>query len=267
MKLQKFTALIVAIGGIAFGALPSHAALVPNPQSGDLFIGFRASGGEGASSSYLINIGLDTIYRNAAPGSSFTLGSLGNIAADLVGAFGEDWSERADLYWGVFGHRTNNGSAIVYGSRERIDINTPAAAWQALDQTSRNATDSQILSVLENTSGYKGREATSNSAVATFQSNFDGAASYNKQVATPGTTDFGSLSGWTTIEGNFGEESVLDLFRIAGTGVSNVGSFSISDEGIISFTAVPEPSTYALLGAAALLALISYQRNRRKLSA
>ena len=81
--------------------------------------------------------------------------------------------------------------------------------------------------------------------MATFQPNFAGAASYAFQAATPGTSDFSSLSQWTSIEGSFANgpaNAVLDLFRI-GSAVSHVGSFSIDTEGRIRFTAVPLPAS------------------------
>ncbi len=130
LPLSKLKAAGLALAGIVLTTLPATAALVPNPQSGDLFIAFRASGGQGAESSYLINIGSDLTYRNAAAGSSFDL-SLGNIAVDLIAAFGADWSTRDDLYWGVFGTRAA-ASSVLYGSKARADINTPSAAWASI---------------------------------------------------------------------------------------------------------------------------------------
>lgn len=257
----------VALAGLAAGAATGWSAVVPNPQQGDIFIGFRASGGDGGSTSYLINIGSSLQYRNAAPGTSFTLNSIGNIFNDLVAVYGDDWDTRADLSWGIFGH-TTSASSTVYASRARVDINTPAAAWTALTSTALNSVDSQIGAVIDGVNGYRGRDATANSPVAAIQPNFAGAASYYQQVATPGLTDFGSLSQWESIEGSFANGtsgSVLDLFRLATSGVSNVGSFSINDNGVITFTAaaVPEPSTYALLLAAAGIAVVSARMRKR----
>jgi hypothetical protein len=258
----------VALASLAAGAATGWSAVVPNPQQGDIFIGFRASGGDGGSTSYLINLGSSLQFRNATPGSSFSLNSIGNIFNDLVAIYGEDWNTRADLSWGVFGHATS-ASPSVYASRQRTDINTPAAAWATLSLSALNNVDSQIGAVIDNINGYRGRDATANSPVAAIQPNFAGSASYNQQVATPGVTDFGSLSQWESIEGSFANGTggtALDFFRLTAGGVSNLGAFSINDNGIITFTAaaaVPEPSTYALILAAAGIAIVSTRMRKR----
>jgi hypothetical protein len=221
-----------------------HAAIVPAPAAGDIFVGFRASSGQGAETSYLVKLGPDTTFRNAAQGTSFTVSGIGNVGADLTAAYGEAWHLRNDLQWGIFGVRPGVNST-VYGSRVRSVQNTISPAWPALTSTSRNGTAGAITSVMEEVGGYKGRDATPNSTVAALQPNFGGAASYHFQVATPGTSDLSSLSQWTSIEGSFANgpaNAVLDLFRI-GSAVSHVGSFAIDTTGSIRFTAVPVPAT------------------------
>ncbi len=236
--------LITSGAALALSALSSQAQLVPNPVSGDLYLAFRASGGTGGATSYIVKIGSDTTFRTTTPGSTITVSALGDIAADLSATYGAGWSNRADLFWGIFGVRPST-SSIVYGSRERSTPSSPTTGWPALDATSRNTTASQITSVLESVGGYKGREATTNSSVATFQPNSALASSYFKQVATAGTNDFGSLSEWSSIEGDFGagaNGTVLDLYRIAGSGVSQVGAFSLSSAGVFRFTAYASPT-------------------------
>lgn len=233
-------AFAIAIG--VLGMAPALAAPVPNPANGDVFLGFRASGGQGADTSYLVNLGPDTAFRNASPGSALTLTSLGSLGADLVAQYGSDWATRGDLFWGVFGTR-NSTSPAVYGSRERPTPGTASAPWPELSLASRNSVTTQTLSVLEGINGYRGRSATANSTVAAFQSNFSGSASYNFQVAAAGTTDFGSLSQWGSIEGDFASGAsgtVLDFYRLSGSTtapVQNLGRFTISGAGLVTFTA------------------------------
>lgn len=259
-SIRNFTGAILAL--VSLGSV-APAATVANPNSGDIFIGFRTTGPD----AYLINVGSDTVFRNAAPGSTQIIDGLGDIGADLTSIFGANWNTRADLYWGAFGVRSSANS-IVYGSRERPSADTQSATWSTLDATARNATASQITSVLQLTGGYQGSESTGNSLVAVHQGKPGtgvtpptGASSYYTQVATPGTNDFGSLSEWTRIEGDFGEGADgtwLDLYRFAGTGTTYVGYFSISDSGALSFTApgvIPEPAVTLLFGAASALLL------------
>ena len=238
------TTALATLAGLALAAVMAAATTVPDPLSGDLYLAVRASGGDGGADSYLVKLGQDTTFRNAALGSSFTVSGLGDIAADLVAKYGATWNTRGDVFWAVFGVRPST-SSILYASRKRSPVTTIATAWPILDTTGRNTTASQITSVLEGLYGYKGRDVTANSTVATFQPNASGASSYNYQVATAGTTDFGSTSSWSSIEGDFGNGSAgtaLDLFRLAGSGVTRVGSFTLSNAGVVRFTAPPSPT-------------------------
>jgi hypothetical protein len=237
---SSITAL-ASLAGLALTAVIASATPVPAPVSGDLFVAFRASGDPGGSDSYIIKLGLDTTFTRAALGSSFAVTGLGDIGADLSAKYGPTWYSRSDLSWGIFGVRTSANS-VIYGSRKRTPVTTIATAWAAVDATGRNSTASQITSVLQGLYGYQGSDATANSSVATFQANASRASSYNYQVATAGTTDFGSLSGWSSIEGDFGSGTsgtALDLFRLASAGVTRVGSFTISNSGTVLFTALP----------------------------
>ena len=235
-----FRATTFVLAGFGQLTLTSTAAPVPNPVTGDIFLAFRASGGEGTGDSYILNLGTDSVFRNAAAGSSFTISGLGNIAADLTAQYGVGWHTREDLFWGIFGHRTSP-SSIVYGSRERAPVTSDSTAWSALDLLGRNSTDSKIATVLDGIGGYRSRQATANSAVATFQPNPEpDEALYRTQVGTPRTSNFGSVSGWSSIEGDFGggtSGTALDLFRVAGQGVTRVGKFTINAAGTVTFTA------------------------------
>ncbi|MES2658879.1 MAG: hypothetical protein V4689_09685 [Verrucomicrobiota bacterium] len=223
---------------IALSAGSSMADTVPNPASGDIFIGFRATEGTGASTSYLVKAGTFTQLSAVPAGSSITLASLGDLGADLTGTYGATWHTRGELSWSAFGIGSSS-SAILYGSRERSPVSSASAAWPLLTDITRASTHSQINSVLNSIGGYRSSTATANSTVATLQGNFSGAASYSYQVGTAGTSDFGTVSQWSGIEGDFGggvSGTALDLYRITQTGVNRLGYFTISITGVITYT-------------------------------
>ncbi len=238
-RLLPLPATLGAAVVFSLAALGSvHAAKVPAPGAGEIYVGFRA---DETSVSYLVKLGLDTTFRNAAQGTSFEVTGLGNVGADLTTTFGAGWANRADLQWGIFGGRQTLNSTL-YASAPRTVPGAVATPWPALVQQARNTVITSIVDVTAGLGGYGDGEATANSPVGTLQPNSDADSSYFAQVATAGTTDFDSLSSWTSIEGNFSNGvsgAVLDLFRIGGTGVSHVGSFSIGATGTITFTAVP----------------------------
>jgi len=245
MNLHSPLLFALRLTAAAFTMSAAQAAPVPAPAAGDIFLGVRASSGDGGSESYLVKLGPDTLFRNAGAGTSFDVTGLGNVGADLTATYGADWYDRSDLNWGIFGAR-NTATTTVYGSRARLTPAQVTAPWPALNSTDRNPVATAISSVVENVGGYKGREATANSAVATFQPNSSDNSSYAKQVGTPGTTDFGTTSQWSSIEGSFASgpaASVLDLYRLSSTsGVPNVtliGNFTLSSNGTVRFAAPP----------------------------
>lgn len=218
-----------------------QAAPVTAPAAGDLFLGFRSSGGTGGGKAYIVNIGNDSAFRNASAGTTLNLGSIG---ADLTSTFGANWQTRGDLFWGIFGTR-NQTNPVTYSSRAQSPLGTPSPGFAAQSLVARSSTNTQLISVI---TAYSTLEATTNNAKAAVQTNSATSASYNYQVATEGTTDFGSLSGWSNIEGSFGGGTggtALDLFRYSGnttTGIDSatrLGALYINNTGALSFLAGP----------------------------
>lgn len=237
ISLKKLLAILM---GLVLSALGAAAAIVPAPLSGDVFLAFRASGGDGSDQSYIVNLGQGSQFSGAAAGSSSVLSAIGNTGADLVAVYGAGWATRTDLFWGVFG-TTDSVNPTLYASRERTSVGTQTVPWAQLTQGARSAIKTEILSVASGIGGYQSRAATVNSGVGTFQENAGQASSYNYQV-TNGATDFGSQSQWSGIEGDFiggVSATALDLYRLRGTSptVGFLGSFSISGAGVVTFTA------------------------------
>src|ERR1700676_5605577 len=76
-------------------------------HDGDLFIGFRATGGTGAAQDYLVNIGQPGQFVNA--NHTFVV-NTGNMILDLNAVFGPAWYTRIDpntgnraVLWAVVG--------------------------------------------------------------------------------------------------------------------------------------------------------------------
>lgn len=211
------------------------AAPVTTPSDGDIFLGFRASDGQGSGVSLIVNVGSDTPLRTASPGTTVNLGSVG---ADLSATFGSGWHSRSDFYWGFFGAR-NVINPPVYASRAQVPVGFPAPSFNVLATNARTSTKSQIVSVI---TAYQGLQATANNPAAAVQTNTSVAGSYHFQI-TGGTTSFGTLSQWTDIEGNFGNGAAgtaLDFFRFSNTQatgdvVSRLGTFQITSTGEVTF--------------------------------
>lgn len=229
--------LIHLLGGLAIGSASiAMGATVTAPDNGDIFLGVRASGGQGSGVSLLINVGDDTTFRNATDGSTV---SLANVGTELSTAFGANWSTRSDLTWAFFGAR-NQTNPVVYGTRSQSPVGLPTSSYPAQDLSQRTATKNQVISVAD---AYTLLDQFSGNANAALQTNSLNSGSYSFQVGSAGTSDFGSLSQWVSIEGDFSagtSGTALDFFRYAGSttvpATERLGSFEISSSGALSFT-------------------------------
>lgn len=268
-------ATLSLLGAIALSVLPALADKVPASASNDIFVGFRSIDNPGSSFAYLVKVGTYNTFRDVPEGSSITvatvnigttanpnIASIGNLGADLSGVnglgqgFGSNWHNREDLRWGIFGVAGATNNSVIFASRLRPSASVASSPWDELNLGERNATGANIRTVLtsEATSdrAYNSLEATSNSPVAAFQP--IGQGTYIDEVS--GSPDFGTLSGFNSIEANFGNgpsAALLDLYRIGPDGgatppLVRVGYFSISTSGVITFTkpsSTPQPDPNA----------------------
>src|SRR5215207_6853970 len=103
---------ILAFAGLALAAPAGHSAL--NYTDGDLLLAFRASGGTGSASNYVVNLGTAVAFTNLAPGAVLQLDTeLGNIKADLDALYGATWQTRADFFWSVSGVQKTAGDGFA----------------------------------------------------------------------------------------------------------------------------------------------------------
>lgn len=97
---------------LAISAAPQLAQAAPFLFSDeDLLLGVQATGGTGASQNLFFNLG-DTVAVKNNPNQ----GVVGTIGAELAATFGNNWYDRTDLFFGVFGNRSNLSVAIEPGN-------------------------------------------------------------------------------------------------------------------------------------------------------
>lgn len=267
MKISTtIKAAALALAGMALGLSPASGALVYN--QGDILVAFRLSG----SPTYLVNIGSVTQLTSLAPGATLSFGSISTIGQDLVDAYGSSWYDLSSLTWGIFG-QDENANLTLYASRARTNLNNPPALWSTLGSSARNATDTAVSNVTNAyVNGTQLTESTNYPGNAGFQaSSFTTAGSYTYAV-THDSTDFGSVSQWSSIEASNAsgiDNTALDLIKVVATGGTNsdLGKFTIDQNGVITFTAtIPEPSTYALLAIAGTAFVVFLRRRHAQLS-
>jgi hypothetical protein len=270
---SKHLLTMLAVAGITALAASANAATY---VAGDLLLGFRATGGTGASSNLIVNLGqADTVYRDALA----NITSIVDIKTLLDSTYGVNWSTRSDLFWGVAGVRTaSNLGAAVDGDPVRTNYLSAAqstynpgtqqsTAWSVAGATSRADIANAISSLATNFTTVAGTSSTAvmdSSTGSTWSTNNTGSNSF--AVGSSIETSFASgASG-----------SALDLYRILDrtsganpTGTVGLGSwegtFTISNAGVVGFTvaAVPEPSR-ALLGGLGLAGVFFRRRRVKK---
>jgi len=237
---------------LAMAFVPAVLLAVESPPTytqGDIFMGFRATGGEGLANTYLVNIGPAATYRDA---TTTVTPAIGNIGADLVAIYGPDWSTRTDLVWGIAGSPSNvaeiNGDAakVVYASRAELTPGTPGAAWNGFNGTQRGDISTKIQTMASITTGFRSYNKSSNSDFAVSEGVSDGsswAAFMSGGSQTTSTLDFGAFEDIEAVP-----SQTLSLFRIfsATTPSTYEGHFSISATGVLTFTpAAAAGTTYA----------------------
>ena len=288
MTIQsKTAAAILAVAGAA-ACLPSNAKATIIYNDGDLLLSFRATGGQGASTDYLVDLGSAASIINSAVPITF---SIGNIGGDLTTIFGS-WATRGDVLWSVSGVRKIAGNGFSNNTMFATRFDTIAAPLGTATTTPwtrpssfgagtpagkmQSAGQKYGLGTTGNVAGTDQIESTNAPGALiqpTAQSN--SFASFQPfGINTTGSAAFSYFNDANGIEGNFAggtAPSVLDLYQLTpGAGSLPAlfnGNISIDNGAAVTYTPsgylpTPEPSALASLAiGAGLLATIRRRRS------
>lgn len=298
---SKFIALATAVASVIAGA--SAQAQNANFANGDLILGFQAKAGTGSDTNVLVNLGnTATVFRNAST-NNLNLDNIVNVNAILTATFGANWWDNTNLLFGAAGVWSNvieatlqNGDPeqSIYMSKARTanafgfanedvknsTLNTPNAsshtgasnnimALNGAFETQPTASQVAILNTVANT--WEDYNVTSGGFVQStaftaytggIQQRF-GAGSYGTFAthgAVEGALDLYRAQGQNDVSGQFDEGGALRVPQFQGI-------LTIDNAGNVDFitSAVPEPSSALLLGAASLIGLAI--RRRRTVTA
>ena len=296
MKLfkNKLRVLALAAGSLAITMAAAHAQNA-NYAPGDLVLFFQQDGG---TNTLYVNLGnAATLYRGAGTGAADGVNNYSflDINTTLVNAFGAGWATDTTLYAGLAGVWGTSASSstlqdgdphrTLYVSQARTDVGTIGLANSA-------GYDLGLAGTTAMTNGANGIVSQNNvletqysTAVAESPTSVSTIDEQNPISAGSQGTAFSIFAGGVQQQGgtfaaNFGDAGAsvfaLDLYRIqAKNNISGQvgqgetlrlgtyeGTVSVGSDGTVSFTAVPEPSTYALMGLGALVIGFVVRRRR-----
>jgi len=299
MKKHHILTKAIASVSLLVLATAAHAASLINTNpsgdgSGELFIGFHATGGVGNGASVVVDLGAVSTLSNASVGSSFSLGTFGQ---DLVNTFGANWYERSDVLWSAAAAVRQTGFSdpqqTVYGSVKVASYDpslTPTTtAYTRNTQSTQGSAATNIGSnqsngFVANPTGVTGTNVAIEAAGSTTNNWADwmpggsqaGAQGPFKYFNSPTNVNFEQAFSAGTI-GN-GAEGALDVYRMIRTGLADPENSQTSGAGTYQFTlainsagavvasvdpvAVPEPASYGALFSAALLGIGAMRRKR-----
>jgi hypothetical protein len=231
----------------------------------DALLGFRVTSGTGATLDGIIDLGAVTQFDH-----TFTL-SLGSIGSFMTTNFGSDWYTRIDpatgktsIQWAVVAGDFQGGTDQLWTTRNPAIRSTP---WPRAFDAQQSNTAGLIDQVGSNYSGGTIAAGTT-SAITQSASGTSSWAAFEPAPPNGGGSGGISFQTWNpTNEGS--TNTVLAFDSIPDATAQNqvgtqLGSFSWAADGTVIFSAVPEPSTYAMfaLGGMLLSGLMVLRRRR-----
>jgi len=275
-----------ALAAVLAFSVSAHAATV-DYDAGDLVMSFYTKSGTGSTLNVSVSLGdLATAFRGDLNGGSVLTGStywtsnnngtfsfnLGTaLGTVLSSAYGSDWYSRSDLYWGISGVLTNSPSAgAVNGDPRRtvyVSHDASAPSYSGFGASS-------IGSAATNMTGFQGafdamQADNGQTLVATYADSTSNSYEYWQYNGDTRLADWNTFSGAnSSVSTTLAVDRILALTTGAnptgtvGNGQS-IGTFSLGSNGTLTFSAVPEPSTYGLLiGGLLTVGFMMWKRRR-----
>jgi hypothetical protein len=265
--LRFLPAFLVLVLGI-FAARVSVYAARPYVD-GDILVGFRATSGMGAGTSYLVNIGPATQFTNAASVVAVDLGST--ALADLVELYGADWHARPEMRWSLSGVQSSNGgfpAFTLFASRAEETPGIKSLSWNRATAATQQVPAGRIAAMAAAYASGAGTSGQVESGTLGLRQPVGTANSYDANM--PGGTRASSFefyqSGSLGIEQAFTNgaiNAVLDFYKMEPRPVGAtlpgalVGAFRISSNAELTFSPTVAAFAVPVVSFSAAVATVS----------
>jgi hypothetical protein len=276
-KIKRHAILLASTTLLAAASATAASTYTP----GNLVLFFQQEGG---TNTVYADLGKAADFRGTAAGAADGTSRIGflDLNSTLTGAFGAGWASDATIYAGlagVFSSNNTNATAVVdgdpyrtlYVSAARGSVGTLGEADSAGYTVNTNAGmtsgASGIIAMNIPFAALDGSAAIADTETSKIddQNPFAGTELQGTafSIFGGGVQQAGSASSFGSFGGAGSTEFALDLYRILARNTvsgqvagdlrtgSYEGTISVGTNGLVSFQAVPEPSSLALVGLAA----------------
>jgi hypothetical protein len=275
--MKKTTKVLLAVAaGSLLASQQSQAGI--SYSDGDLLLGFYTSP---SSQDLQVDLGsVSTITSLFGSGSTvsfsskFTLTDLTTAFNGVGGTSGFDNVNFSVTAVKRTGNATYNANTL-WATEARSDPNTPTSPYTRFSSSVQGNTGSKIASLGNNMNGASGTSSSPNSAIIVSPGAFNAYEHIYGTSGNIGGTFQASVEATTPAP--FTAPPVrLDMYELlpnggtVGTAGSSptsgsglyLGFFDLNSSGVLTFTAVPEASTYAAMIAGGLMLLSLYRVHR-----
>jgi len=235
--MKKILATIIALAGISSGVMAQDFTWNPN----DLVMGFRSTDSDNKQA-YIVNFGN---YANFTSLDGSWTGL--NVGRDIRTVFGDNWY--SSTKWGLLAFNQDNDistrvASAVVGSERDFE---PVHPFVVAEFSGALITTTTWLNSLSNDTG-------SAASAGRLTTGIWGSDTDNLNYVD---SVMGNLYGAGPFEGLV-TENLQVYTAVWDSGVTTNNAVTINSAGTIRV--VPEPSTYALFGIAALFLIVLYRR-------
>jgi PEP-CTERM motif-containing protein len=244
--------VLLAFAGVAL-LMPAVHAQTVTTSLGDLVLGFYSTA-QGQTSDLEVDLGSISNFYNAT--GSFALPALS--VQDLVDTFGTNWFTSTNLFWGAVSTTGRAaGTADGHAPVGTLWATAPADSFvfnrgSVFAQKAASPSIEALITVGA-AGSLDGATSTTNSGFAAVIPNAL-PGSWTAQDQKSLGTSFGYFDPTVDNTANIpvGGQVVSDLYELQPTNAPNVAGTLLGElvltQGGLSFEAVPEPSTWVLVG-------------------
>jgi hypothetical protein len=283
MNSSVFQSLIRGASLLALAAGATQAQVFTYSNTSDALLTFRQSGTGSSANDLVVNLGSVSQFRTFS-GTTFEVFSGSGLATAFNGTAGFG-NLQVSVVSAIRSAALGLPAQTLFLTRERTALNTQTAPWTTRTSSSQGTIGGNIESI-GNASVTLGSSTPSSvlaNGVIEVPDSASGSPTGRIGSGNTGGGPLGNLRGtfastgvsgasveFTTPVGFTGVQTVrADFYELrpaaslnAGVPATYLGYFELSGNGSVSFTAVPEPSEYAALGGAGLVAFALWRRNR-----